>query len=287
MQSRPSSLAEGERPANGWPKLEYANKAMWRKLGLDTLVWAHMYDDTVYPAGKGIAELRLPYYRSPRIEPEIVFGLKEPLASGGLDAAGVLRSVDWLAIGFEVIDCPYPEWRFKPADFVAAFGLHMALVVGPRLQVHSKMIPALVNDLGSFKVRISKDGQFIEDGFGKNALRSPALCLAELARAVARQSRTSPLVEGELVSTGTLTSGHPITPGETWQVDVDGLPLSSLRLRVMQCCPPNVSECPSWLLSPRYPTKGLSFAVKPHNAPTKSLRRKPSASSLNCRDASR
>jgi 2-oxo-3-hexenedioate decarboxylase len=214
-------------------KLGYANKAMWRKLGLDTLVWAHMYDDTVYPAGKGIAELRLPYYRSPRIEPEIVFGLKEPLASGGLDAAGVLRSVDWLAIGFEVIDCPYPEWRFKPADFVAAFGLHMALVVGPRLQVHSKMIPALVNDLGSFKVRISKDGQFIEDGFGKNALRSPALCLAELARAVARQSRTSPLVEGELVSTGTLTSGHPITPGETWQVDVDGLPLSSLRLRVM------------------------------------------------------
>jgi hypothetical protein len=25
----------------------YANKAMWRALKLDTLVWAHMYDDTV------------------------------------------------------------------------------------------------------------------------------------------------------------------------------------------------------------------------------------------------
>jgi 2-keto-4-pentenoate hydratase len=146
-----------------------------------------MYDDTVHQAGTGIAELALPYYRSPRIEPEIVFELKEPLASGGLDAATVLRSVDWLAIGFEVIDCPYREWQFKPADFVAAFGLHRALVVGQRLQVEPEMVPALVSGLGSFKVRVSKDGQFIEKGFGRNALRSPALGLAELAGAVLGQ----------------------------------------------------------------------------------------------------
>jgi 2-keto-4-pentenoate hydratase len=122
-------------------KLGYANKAVWRKMGLNTLVWAHMYDDTVHQAGARIADLALPYYRSPRIEPEIVFELKEPLASGGLDAATVLRSVDWLAIGFEVIDCPYRQWQFKPADFVAAFGLHMALVVGQRLQVEPEMGP--------------------------------------------------------------------------------------------------------------------------------------------------
>src|SRR3954463_1816694 len=30
----------------GW-KVGYANKAMWRALKLETLVWAHMYDDTV------------------------------------------------------------------------------------------------------------------------------------------------------------------------------------------------------------------------------------------------
>src|ERR1700730_5284133 len=214
-------------------KLGYANKAMWRKLGLETLVWAHMYDDTVYRAGTGMAELGLPYYRSPRIEPEIVFGLKEPLASGGLDDDAVLRSVDWLAIGFEVIDCPYPEWQFKPTDFVAAFGLHMALVVGPRLQVQSEMIPALVNGLGTFKVWVSKDGQFIEEGSGKNALRSPARCLAELAGGGGRQPRSTPLGEGELVNTGALPSGHPVPRGEPWQVDVDGLPLSSLPSRVM------------------------------------------------------
>ena len=29
----------------GW-KVGYANKAMWRALKLDTLVWSHLYDDT-------------------------------------------------------------------------------------------------------------------------------------------------------------------------------------------------------------------------------------------------
>jgi 2-oxo-3-hexenedioate decarboxylase len=94
------------------------------------------------------------------------------------------------------------------------------------------MVATLVNGLASFKLRISKDGQFVEEGSGKNSLRSPALCLAELAGALLRRPEAAPLATGELVSTGTLTSGHPITRGETWQVEVEGLPLSSLTLRL-------------------------------------------------------
>ena len=213
-------------------KVGYANKAVWRVLKLETLVWAHMYDDTVHYAGGNSAELRLPYYRSSKIEPEIVFKLKQPLASAGLDAAAVLQNVEWLAIGFEIIDCPYPDWQFKPADFVAAYGLHLALVVGQPLPLDSELASTLANDLAGFKVRISKDGQFVEEGSGKNSLRSPALCLAELAGAMLRRPGTAPLSAGELVSTGTLTAGHPITRGETWQVEVDGLPVSGLTLRL-------------------------------------------------------
>src|SRR4051812_40881857 len=103
-------------------KVGFANKAMWRVLKLETLLWAHMYDDTVHYAGGDSAELQLPYDRSSRIEPEIIFRLKEPIGAAGLDAAAVLQNVDWLAMGFEIIDCPYPDWQFKPADFVAAGG---------------------------------------------------------------------------------------------------------------------------------------------------------------------
>jgi 2-oxo-3-hexenedioate decarboxylase len=213
-------------------KVGYASKAVWRVLKLETLVWAHMYDDTVHHASAGVAELALPCYRSPKIEPEIVFCLKDPLATGGLDAAAILGSVDWLAIGFEIIDCPYLDWQFQPADFVAAFGLHLRLVVGQPLLVDAAIIPALVDELAGFKLRLSKDGQFVEEGSGKNCLRSPALCLAELAGAVALRPGAAPLASGELVSSGTLTNGHPVAGGETWQADAIGLPLSGLKLHL-------------------------------------------------------
>src|SRR3954471_14219216 len=81
-------------------KVGFANKAMWRILKLDSLVWAHMYDDTVRFSSGNTAEFSLARCRSPKIEPEIVFKLKAPLAAG-VDAAGALEAVEWIAIGFE------------------------------------------------------------------------------------------------------------------------------------------------------------------------------------------
>lgn len=108
-------------------KVGYANKAMWRVLKLETLVWGHMYDDTVHYSVNNSATLTLPHRRSLKIEPEIVFGLKQPIITEGLDAIAALRATEWLALGFEIIDCPFAEWRFQPSDFVASFGLHAAL----------------------------------------------------------------------------------------------------------------------------------------------------------------
>jgi len=104
-------------------KVGYANKAMWRVLKLGTLVWAHMYGDTVHQAKDNSATLSLSHTRSLKIEPEIVFGLKQPITSETVDANSALEATDWLALGFEIIDCPFPEWRFQPSDFVASFGL--------------------------------------------------------------------------------------------------------------------------------------------------------------------
>src|SRR5206468_7083980 len=86
-------------------KVGFANRAMWRVLKLDTLVWAHMYDDTVQYANDGHASVAIGPMFSPKIEPEVVFKLKRPLAAEGLDAAAVLDAVEWLALGFEIIDC--------------------------------------------------------------------------------------------------------------------------------------------------------------------------------------
>ena len=49
-------IAEGHRPVG--LKVGFANTAAWRILKLDTVVWAHMYDDTVaYATDRNRAEL--------------------------------------------------------------------------------------------------------------------------------------------------------------------------------------------------------------------------------------
>jgi 2-keto-4-pentenoate hydratase len=214
-------------------KVGYANKAMWRILKLETLVWAHMYDDTVHHSDRNSATLSIAHPRSLKIEPEIVFGLKEATAvEGPLDAAATLARTEWLALGFEIIDCPFPDWKFQPGDFVASFGLHAALVVGGKIPVQPESIPTLVDELSRFKVRMLKNGAFVEEGAGRNALKNPALCLAELSTAIARRFPDQPLRAGEIVSSGTLTAGHATGKGDEWRADVEGISLSSLSLRL-------------------------------------------------------
>jgi 2-keto-4-pentenoate hydratase len=211
-------------------KVGYANKAMWRVLKLETLVWAHLYDDTVRYADANAATLSLAPMISPKIEPEIVFKMKGPLGAGITEAAAALERVEWLALGFEIIDSPYADWKFQPADFVAAYGLHAALIIGEPRPVPSANVSELVEQLPKFKVRLSKDGQLIEEGSGRNSLRSPALCLVELASAIAKQDGGEPLTAGDLVSSGTLTESTPIQSGATWTASVEGIDLPSLTL---------------------------------------------------------
>ena len=72
----------------------------------------------------------------------------------------------------------------------------------------------------------------MEEGSGRNCLKSPALCLAELGSAIERRFPSERLSAGEIVSSGTLTAGHRTDSGDVWRVDVEGLPLPSLTLRL-------------------------------------------------------
>jgi 2-oxo-3-hexenedioate decarboxylase len=220
--------AAGHRPVG--LKVGFANKAAWRILKLETLVWAHIYDDTVHEAANDAAELPIAHLVAPKIEPEIVLRLSRPPAVAA-DAAAVLDAVEWIALGFEIIDCVFPDWQFQPADFVASKGLHAALIVGTPVPITVENRAALAAALATFTVRLEQDGTLVAEGGGRNALRSPALCLGELAAALSRTPGASPLSAGDLVSSGTLTESQPLGAGQSWTARVDGLALSPLTLR--------------------------------------------------------
>ncbi len=179
-------------------KVGFANKAVWRALKLQTLVWGPMYDDTVHYAANGEVSLSIAKMLTPKIEPEIVFKLKRPIGNEQTtDAAAVLDAVEWIALGFEVIDCPFPGWKFQPTDFVAAFGLHAALIVGAPQPVDAASVSTLVEELAAFQVRLMNDGVTVAEGSGRNSLRSPALCLGELASAIVARADDSGSLRAE------------------------------------------------------------------------------------------
>jgi 2-oxo-3-hexenedioate decarboxylase len=212
----------------GW-KVGYANRAMWRALKLETLVWAHMYDDTVQYADWNDAKFSIASMYAPKIEPEIVFKLAQTPASS--DPVAILEAMEWYALGFEVIDCVFPDWKFQPTDFVASRGLHAGLVIGEPVYVEPEDIAQLVTDLAEFTVRVLKNNEMVEEGAAKNALKSPVLCVAELADAMIRGGGET-LKAGDIISTGTLTTSLPMTAGDVWIASLSGIPPSSLTLRV-------------------------------------------------------
>ena len=86
----------------------------------------------------------------------------------------MLDAVEWLALGFEIIDCVFPDWKFQPADFVASFGLHAALVVGePRTVDARRRFRRSSTQLPRFKLRLTKNGELVEEGSGKELAAQP------------------------------------------------------------------------------------------------------------------
>ena len=126
----------------------------------------------------------------------------------------ILASVEWMAPGFEIVQCVFPGWRFTAADCTAAFGLHGALVVGTPVAVNARDRAAIAERLATFTATFSRDGSMVEQGSGANVLGSPALALGHLARIVARDSRSSRLRHAERSSRpGTLTDARQVKHG--------------------------------------------------------------------------
>ena len=130
-------------------KIGFTNPVAWPNMGLNTPVWGFVYDTTVFDAASGTVTHDMRGALQPKIEPEIMFGLKAGVL-GVVDPVKALEAVEWIALGFEVVSCPYPDWQFKGVDAVSSFGLHRALFVGEKRMIGATdSLPDLVAALGT------------------------------------------------------------------------------------------------------------------------------------------
>jgi 2-oxo-3-hexenedioate decarboxylase len=214
--------ARGERTVGR--KIGFTNRNIWPEYGATAPIWAHVYDRTVVVAERHHAAISLKGSARPRLEPEIAFKLRAPLAAGITDPVRILERIEWVAASFEIVDCHFSDWKFHSADSAADFSLHWRLVVGAPQPIHAHEIPALTEQLHDCRVTLSRNGEVRDRGVGANALSHPASALAHLASVLASQRQFEPLAAGEIITTGTLTAALPIRPGETWSSGYEGLP---------------------------------------------------------------
>jgi 2-keto-4-pentenoate hydratase len=202
-------VRRGERPVGR--KIGFTNRSIWAEYGVSAPIWGHVYDTTVH-YGREEARVAVGHLLQPCIEAEVQlhFSRTPPVTR---DEHAILESIDWIAQGFEIVQCPFPDWQFAGVDTIAAYAVHGALVVGT---------PVPVSEIEVQQAR----------GGGANVLGSPLLAFAHLAEVLSLQSRFPPVEAGEIVSTGTLTGLIPVSAGEEWSTTISGIDLPGLSISI-------------------------------------------------------
>ena len=207
-------------------KIGFTNPAVWKDAGLDHPVWGSMFEESVSRTGRGgeVPIISMSRTAEPKIECEVVVRLASTPEAGERDAA-VARRLAGIGHGFEVVDPPYPGWRMRPADTVAAGGIHHGLAVGPLIEVRDP--EALAAAMEALRVVVTRapagdSGAAVKvaDGAGRMVLGNPLDAVGVLAEMTAGQG--SPLQPGEIITTGTLTPPLPARAGEHYRGEAVG-----------------------------------------------------------------
>jgi 2-oxo-3-hexenedioate decarboxylase len=194
----------------GW-KLGVTSRAKQAQVGVREPVRGFL-------AASGALDLGQPMQVSdliqPRAEPEIVFMMGTDLAGPRVSSADVLAATAAVAVGIEILDSRFRDFRFTMADVVADNCSAARYAIGPA-------IPAAGLDLRLVGVLLEHNGEVVATAAGAAALGHPASAVAWLVRSLATESEG--LRAGDVVLSGGLTAAVPLTSGDVVTVTADRL----------------------------------------------------------------
>jgi 2-oxo-3-hexenedioate decarboxylase len=226
-----AALTSAAREAHGdrivGRKVGFTNKAAWKALGISAPMWGYMFRTTVFNLADIDNRFALDGFAEPRIEPEIVVGLKGAPAPDMSE--GELRScIDWVAHGFEIAQCVYPGWRFAVADAIANQCLHAALLIGRRSEPNDEVW----GSMRTLSLDLCRDGKVVQQGRAETVLGGPMESLRSLIELLASDEGFPPLRAGEVVTTGTLSAAPDIASGQTWSTVLHDTPIAGIEVRL-------------------------------------------------------
>lgn len=214
----------GETPVGR--KIGFTNRKIWPIYNVDAPVWGWVWDTGLHDVPES-GEITLPARPELRIEPEIVFGLRDA-PTARMSLKDLWACIDWVSHGVELVTSVYPDWRFTAPDTAAALGMHAGLWLGPRLpaaQIDPDSLPQIALSLTGPETQL--------DGSGADVLGSPLLALHHLVAEIDRQANSPGIAPGEIITTGTLTDAPRIARGQTWTTRLTGTALPGLSVHLV------------------------------------------------------
>ena len=211
-------LREAAGPLAGW-KLGVTSRAKQAQVGVSSPVFGFL------PAASAL-DLGEPLDTStciqPRCEPEIVFVMGRDLAGPHVTATDVLAATAGVAVGIEVLDSRYRDYRFTMADVVADNTSAGRFLVGTP-------VPAAGIDLRLVGVVLEKNGEVVATASGAASLGHPAAAVAWMVRTMSADGEG--LRAGDVVLSGGLTAAVPVAAGDVVVASVDRLGTLELAVR--------------------------------------------------------
>jgi 2-oxo-3-hexenedioate decarboxylase len=197
-------------PLAGW-KLGVTSRAKQAQVGVHEPVRGYLAARDGLDLGEPLVVAE---HIQPRAEPEIVFVMGSDLAGPAVTSSAVLAATASVAVGIEILDSRYRDYKFTMADVVADNTSASRYLVGTA-------VPAAGIDLRLLGVILEHNGEVVATAAGAAALGHPAAAVAWLVRSLAAEQEG--LRAGDIVLSGGLTAAVPVRKGDVVTVTADRL----------------------------------------------------------------
>ncbi len=197
-------------PLVGW-KLGVTSRAKQAQVGVDAPIRGYLSVDHALDLGEPLA---VADHIAPRTEPEIVLIMGRDLAGPAVTASQVLGATAAVAVGIEVLDSRYLDYRFTMPDVVADNASAGRFVVGTPM-------PLAGVDLRLVGVVFEKNGVLVATASGAASLGHPASAVAWLVRSLAVDG--DGLRAGDVILSGGLTAAVGVAAGDVVTATIDRL----------------------------------------------------------------
>ena len=229
------SIEDGYRIGRAWVELEKAagKKVIGHKIGLtsramqissqiDEPDYGTLLDDMLYVAQAGeVLEIPVKNFIAPRVEVELAFVLKAPLAGPNVTVEDVLAATEYMTPAIEIIDARIEQFdrhtklMRKVYDTISDNAANAGIVIGAG-DLAFKADPRATNRPWCGAI-LRQNGAVEETGLAAGVQGDPAIGIAWLANKLAPWGET--LQAGEIVLAGSFTRPVAAKAGDLFEAD--------------------------------------------------------------------